>query len=90
VIGGPPGVEVYWTVTGDRKDPAAEITRILMPVEQIKEGDLAGHSLDDDFLASSKVQLERMGEAGQFDFRTSEGREKYERLLRALEEAKRK
>jgi hypothetical protein len=87
VIGGVPGTEVYWTVTGDRKDPSAEITRIFMPVEQLKEDDLAGHSLDDDFLASTKAQLERMGEAGQFDFRTAEGREKYERSMRALGEA---
>jgi hypothetical protein len=58
-----------------------------MPVEQVKEGDLAGHSLDDDVLATTKAQLERMGQAGQFDFRTAEGREKYERSLRTLEEA---
>jgi hypothetical protein len=90
VIGGPPNTKVYWTVTGDRKDPSAEIIRIIMPVEQLKEGGLAGHSLDDDFLASTKAQLERMGQAGQFDFRTAEGREKYERSIRALEEAERK
>jgi hypothetical protein len=87
VIGGKPGTEVYWTVTGDRKDQSAEITRILMPVEQLKEGDLAGHSLDDDFLAATMSQLERMGEAGKFNFRTAEGQEKYERSLRAREEA---
>jgi len=85
VIGGKPGAEVYWTVTGDRKDQSAEITRILMPVEQLKEGDLAGHSLDDDFLASTMSQLERMGEAEKFKFRTPGGQEKYERSLRALD-----
>jgi hypothetical protein len=85
VIGGRSGTEVYWTVTGDRKDPSAEITRILMPVEQLKEGNLAGHSLDDDFLASTMSQLERMGEAGKFSFRTQAGREKYERSRQALE-----
>jgi hypothetical protein len=85
VIGGKPGTEVHWIVTGDRKDPSAEITRILMPVEQLKEGDLAGHSLDDDLLAATMTQLERMGEAGRFDFRTQAGREKYERAIRALE-----
>jgi hypothetical protein len=84
-IGGAPGTKVYWTVTGDRKDPSAEITRILMPVEQIKEAELAGRSLDDDFLAVTKVQLERMGQAGPFEFRTAAGREKYERSIRALE-----
>jgi hypothetical protein len=88
VIGGKPGAEVYWTVTGDRKDPSAEITRLLMPVEQLKEGDLVGHSLDDDFLAATKSQLERMGEADKFEFRTPAGQEKYERSLRVLEEAR--
>ena len=58
-----------------------------MPVEQIKEGDLAGHSLDDDFLASTMSQLERMGQAGKFNFRTHAGREKYERSQQALENA---
>jgi hypothetical protein len=86
-IGGAPGTKVYWAVTGDRKDPSAEITRILMPVEQLKEGDLAGHSLDDDFLATTMSQLERMGQAGKFSFRTPAGREKYERALQALENA---
>ena len=85
VIGGKPGTRVYWTVTGERKDPSAEITRILMPVEQVKEGEHVGHSLDDDFLASTMRQLERMGEAGRFSFRTAEGREKYERSLRPPE-----
>ncbi|MFC1683688.1 hypothetical protein ACFL0G_05750, partial [Candidatus Zixiibacteriota bacterium] len=87
VIGGKPETEVYWTVTGDRKDPSAEITRILMPVEQLKTGDLAGHSLDDDFLATTMSQLERMGQAGKFSFRTQAGREKYERSRQALENA---
>jgi hypothetical protein len=84
-IGGKPETEVYWTITAERKDQSAEITRILMPVEQLKEGDLAGHSLDDDFLATTMSQLERMGQAGTFKFRTAEGQEKYERSLRAPE-----
>jgi len=79
VIGGKPGMEVYWQVTGERKDPPAEITRIIMPVEQPKTGALAGHSLDDDFLCSTKDQLDRMGAGSRFDFRTAEGRQKYER-----------
>jgi hypothetical protein len=83
-IGGAPGTKVYWTVTGDRKDPSAEITRILVPVEQVKEAELAGRSLDDDFLAVTKAQLERMGQAGQFDFRTAAGRDKYEKSMRAI------
>jgi len=85
VIGGKPGTEVHWTVTGDRKDQSAEITRIIMPVEQSKNGDLAGRSLDDEFLATTKTQLEQMGEAARFHFRTQRGREKYENSRRALE-----
>jgi hypothetical protein len=81
VIGGRPDTEVYWTVTGDRKDQSAEITRIMMPVEQSKEGDLAGQSLDDDFLATTKPQLDEMGRGGEFSFRTEAGRRKYERML---------
>ena len=87
VIGGKPNTEVYWTVTGDRKDQSAEITRILMPVEQLKEGALAGHFLDDDYLASTMSQLQRMGLAGKFRYRTQAGREKYERSRQALEQA---
>jgi hypothetical protein len=86
VIGGKPGTKVYWTVTGERKDPSAEITRILMPVEQPKEGELAGRSLDDDYLATTMSQLEQMGQAGRFSFRTQRGRAKYEASQRALED----
>jgi hypothetical protein len=85
VIGGTPGKEVYWTVTAARKDPSAEITEILMPVEQAKEGSLSGRSLDDDFLATTMSQLERMGQAGRFSFRTQRGRAKYEEFVRAIE-----
>jgi hypothetical protein len=84
VIGGKPGTEVYWTVTGDRKDPSAEITRIIMPVEQPKDGELRGRSLDDDFLCATKEQLERMGKAHLFQFRTSFGQQKYENSKRRL------
>jgi len=86
VIGGTPGTEVHWTVTGERKDQSAEITRIIMPVEQIKEGNLAGRSLDDDFLASTMSQLERMGEEDGFRFRTARGRKKYEEMKRRMAE----
>lgn len=88
VIGGKPGTKVYWMVTGDRKDPSAEITRIIMPVEQAKTEDLAGRSLDDAFLGSTMQQLERMGEAGKFSFRTTAGRQRYEDMKRKLEEKK--
>jgi hypothetical protein len=87
IIGGKPGAEVHWIVTGERADPSAEITRTLMPVEQIKEGDLAGRSLDDDLLVSTKAQLDRMGQGGRFSFRTVAGREKYERSRQLIENA---
>jgi hypothetical protein len=82
VIGGKPGTEVYWTVTGDRKDQSAEIIRLAMPVEQKKEGVLAGHSLDDEFLAVNASQLEHIGAAGRFSARTQEGRQRYEMAKR--------
>ncbi len=77
-IGGKPGIEVYWTVTGARKDPSAEITKIIMPVEQPKEGGLIGRSLDDDFLLVTKAQLERMGKAEGFKFRHASAAKRYE------------
>jgi hypothetical protein len=80
VIGGKPGTEVYWTVTGARKDQSAEIIKLTMPVEQPKTDELAGHSLDDDFLRSTKDQLDRMGVGGRFDFRTAAGRKLYEEM----------
>jgi hypothetical protein len=85
VVGGKPSAKVYWLVTGDRRDPSAEITRLIMPVEQPKTGALAGHSLDDDFLRSTKDQLDRMGVGGQFDFHTAAGRELYEEMKRPAE-----
>ena len=78
VIGGKPNTKVYWTVTGERKNPSAEIIKIIMPVEQPKDGALAGRSLDDDFLCGTKNQLERMGKADKFQFRTQTGQQKYE------------
>jgi len=73
VVGGTPGTEVSWIVTGQRRDPTAEITRILMPVEQVKEGDLAGHYLDDDLLRATRRQLLRMGAADRFKYRAITG-----------------
>jgi len=86
VIGGKPNTKVFWMVTGDRKDPSAEITRIIMPVEQPKDGELRGRSFDDDFLCATKDQLERMGKGHLFQFRTSFGQQKYENSKRALME----
>jgi hypothetical protein len=75
VIGGTPGIEVSWIVTGQRRDPTAEITRILMPVEQTKEGELAGHYLDDDLLRATRRRLIKMGQADKFKFRDETGTE---------------
>jgi len=88
VIGGTPGIEVDWLVTAERKDESSEIIRILLPVEQLKEDELKGHSLNDDFLAATRMQLEEMGKAGGFKFRTEEGRKKYEVSKKALETEK--
>lgn len=88
VIGGTPGIEVDWMVTAERKDQSSEIIRLLLPVEQTKEGERRGHSLDDDFLAATRLQLEEMGKADGFNFRTDEGRKKYEATKRSLTEVK--
>jgi hypothetical protein len=88
VIGGKPRTEVFWQVTGDRKDPSAEVIRYMMPVEQPKTGALAGRMLDDDFLVGCMQQLEQMGKAGEFHFRTAAGRQRYEDMLKQLREAK--
>jgi hypothetical protein len=90
VIGGKPGTEVHWTVTGCRKDPSAEITKILMPVEQVKEGGLAGRSLDDELLVSTMAQLERMGKADGFKFRHASEQNRYEEMKRMIEEGETK
>jgi len=87
-IGGPAGTEVYWQVTGERKDQSAEAIRLMMPVEQPKTGKLAGHSLDDDFLSGAMKQLEEMGHGSEFNFRTVEGRQQYEESLRPPEQKK--
>jgi len=84
-IGGKPKTEVYWTVTGARKDPSAEITKIIMPVEQVKEGGLVGRSLDDEFLVSTMAQLERMGKSGAFKFRHASEQKRYEEMKTLLE-----
>jgi hypothetical protein len=82
-VGGKPGMKVYWTVTAERQDPTAEIGRALLPVEQAKTGALVGRSLDDAALAGAKKQLERMGLAADFDFRTAAGRQRYENAKQA-------
>jgi len=88
VIGGKPGTEVHWTVTGARKDPSAEITEILMPVEQVKEGGLVGRSLDDEFLVTTMAQLERLGKSAGFKFRHASEQKRYEEMRTLLEKNK--
>jgi hypothetical protein len=60
-------------VTGQRRDQTAEITRVLMPLEQTKEGVLAGHYLDDDLLRATRSQLIKMGIADRFKYRAENG-----------------
>ena len=80
VIGGKPGTKVYWLVTGERQDVSAEATKRMMPVEQEKAGELAGRMLDDDFLSGCMEQLEREGKTTGINFRTAEGRRRYEEM----------
>lgn len=87
VIGGTPGIEVYWQVTGERQDISAEATRRIMPVEQPKTGDLAGRMLDDEFLSGCMEQLEREGNTHGIEFRTAGGRQRYERTRQHQREA---
>jgi hypothetical protein len=88
VIGGKPGMKVYWTATGARKDQSAQITEDLMPVEQPKTGALAGHMLDDDLLISTMAQLQAMGLGAKYQFHTAAARQRYEDMLKQLREAK--
>jgi len=50
----------------------------------VKAGALVGRSLDDAGLIGSMRQLERMGLASGFEFRTAAGRERYSRLSRPV------
>uniref|UniRef100_A0A7C6ECD0 Uncharacterized protein n=1 Tax=candidate division WOR-3 bacterium TaxID=2052148 RepID=A0A7C6ECD0_UNCW3 len=80
VIGGKPGTKVNWIVTGERVDVSAEVIRRLMPIEQPKIGALSGRMLDDEFLSGCMEQLEREGKASGINFRTAEGRRRYEEM----------
>ncbi|MEO0131296.1 MAG: hypothetical protein ABIK76_06360, partial [candidate division WOR-3 bacterium] len=60
-----------------------------MPVEQEKKGALRGRMLDDEFLSGCMEQLEREGKASGINFRTDEGRKRYEDMKRALKELER-
>jgi hypothetical protein len=89
-IGGKSGAKVNWMVTGARKDPSAEITKIIMPVEQPKEGGLIGRSLDDEFLVVTKQQLERMDKADGFKFRHLSEQNRYEEMKKMIKESEKK
>ena len=84
-VGGKPGTEVFWTVTGERRDLAADMARIFTPVEQEKTDDLSGHSLDDDALSGYMDGLEKLGLSGDYSFRTAAGRKQFEEAKRAEE-----
>jgi hypothetical protein len=88
VIGGKPGTEVYWTVTGERKDQLAEITRARMPVEKPRTGALVGRSISDANLAGALPELQRLGLGGRYSFRTAAGRQRYEDMLKRAGEAR--
>jgi uncharacterized protein YjbI with pentapeptide repeats len=88
VIGGKPGMKVYWTVTGERKDQVAEITRARMPVQERRTGALVGRSISDASLAGALPELQRLGLDGRYSFRTAEGRQRYEDRLKRAGEAR--
>ena len=81
VIGGKPGMEVYWTVMAERKDIHAEIARIKTPVVQEKTGDLRGHSIDDDAMVGIYDGLKEKNPE-LFKFKTEEGRRVHEQAMR--------
>jgi len=88
VIGGRPGMRVYWTVTGERKDQVAEITRARMPVQKRRTGALVGRSISDASLAGAMPELQRQGLSGHYSFRTAAGRQRYEDMLKRAGEAR--
>jgi hypothetical protein len=79
VIGGKPGMKVYWEVTGERTDIHAEIARIQTPVVQEKTGHLLNHSIDDDAMIGIYDQIKQKN-PGLFTFKTEEGRRVHEQL----------
>jgi hypothetical protein len=88
VIGGRPGMKVYWTVTGERKDQVAEITRVRVPVQKRRTGALVGRSISDASLAGALPELQRLGLDGRYSFRTAAGRQRYEEMLKRAGEAR--
>lgn len=80
-VGGKPGTEVYWTVVAERKDPHAEVARVLTPVEQLKTDELVNHSIDDDVLIGIYDKLVRLGHGDKFAFKTGESRRVHEQSI---------
>jgi hypothetical protein len=85
VIGGRPGTEVFWTVTGERNDPVGQMYRLTLPVEQPRTGHLVGRSITDDALVGLQSELQRLGYGGRFTFRTAAGRTLYEELTSGID-----
>ncbi len=85
VVGGKPGIEVYWEVTGERTDIHAEIARIQTPVVQEKTGHLRNHSIDDDAMIGMYDSIKPRNPE-LFTFKTEEGRGVYDMLKRMIEE----
>jgi hypothetical protein len=79
VVGGKPGMEVYWQVTAERIDLHAEIARIQTPVVQEKTGELRGHSIDDDAMIGIYGGIKARN-PDLFRFKTEEGRDANEQI----------
>jgi len=88
-IGGKPNTKVYWQVTGERKDIHAEIARVQTPVVQEKQGDLRGHSIDDDAMIGIYDGLHQTN-PGLFTFKTDEGRRAHEYTKQPIQESENK
>jgi len=87
VIGGKPGMKVYWTVTAERKDIHAEIARIQTPIVQEKKGGLRNHSIDDDAMIGIYDGLKQKNPE-LFKFKTEEGRGVHEQSKSITEGSK--
>jgi hypothetical protein len=83
VVGGKPGMEVYWEVTAERTDIHAEIARIQTPVVQEKKGELRGHSIDDDAMIGIYDGIKQKNPQ-LFKFKTEEGRSVHEQSKKIL------
>jgi len=89
VVGGKPGMEVYWAVTAERTDIHARIAYVKTPVVQEKTGEMRGHSYDDDALIGVYDGLQK-DYPGEFTFKTEEGRRVHEQIKEVPAEIERK